>query len=405
MTVATGVAKQLRYKKEVTWGVAPGTGSAQLLRRAGGGSTLSLQKDTYESSEIASHYQRADYRHGVGKVMGKISGELSAGTWKDFFAAALRRAFAAVTAITNASITIAGAGPTYTVTRAAGSFLSDGIKAGDVVRLSVGVFNAANLNKNLLVLSLTATVLTVMPLNGVALVAEGPIITSTVTVIGKKTFAPPTAQTDDSFAFEHWYSDVALSELYVGCKINQMDIKLPPTGMSTIDMDIMGKDVTTAAAQYYITPTAETTFGILASVNGLLIAQGGAIALLTGLDFSIKGSMTVDPVVGSNRYADITEGRILVDGNVTALFQDATIRDYFLNETEVSLAVALSANGGAAADFLAFSMPRIKFGDASKDDGVKALIQTLPFTALYNAAGGAGTSSEQSTLVIQDSQA
>jgi hypothetical protein len=92
----------------------------------------------------------------------------------------VRRAFAAVAAITGLSITIAGSGPTYTVTRAAGSWLTDGVKVGQVGRLTAGSFNAANLNKNL-VICVTATVLTVMPVNGVALVAEGPIAAATWT--------------------------------------------------------------------------------------------------------------------------------------------------------------------------------------------------------------------------------
>jgi hypothetical protein len=54
---------------------------------------------------------------------------------------------------------------------------------------------------------------------------------------------------------------------------------------------------------------------------------------------------------------------------------------------------------------VSFVLPRVKLGSADIDDGEKNLSQTLSFTALYNSAGGAGTSSEQSTLVIQDSQA
>ena len=71
----------------------------------------------------------------------------------------------------------------------------------------------------------------------------------------------------------------------------------------------------------------------------------------------------------------------------------------------MSLVAALSASPAAAADFLALSLPRVKFGDASKDDGDKAIVQTLPFTALLNVAGGSGTSSEESTIAFQDSQA
>jgi hypothetical protein len=403
MTIAAGVAKRVTYKVEATWGTIPAAGSAQALRRVK--STLNLKKQTYQSQEIRSDYQVADFRHGVRSVGGTISGELSPGTYKDFMAAAVRQSFAAVTAITAASITISGTGPTYTVARGAGSWITDGIKVGNVGRLSVGTFNAANINKNLLVTAVTASNLTVMPLNGVALFAEGPISGSTFTVIGKKTLVPSSGFTDLSYSIEHFYSDLTLSEVFSGCKIAQMAIQLPPTGMTNVDFDFLGKDITTAGAQYFTSPTAETTSGILAAVNGILVVQGVAVALLTGLSFNLKASMSGEAVVGSNTFADIVEGRIEVDGQFTALFADATIRDYFLNETEVGLYVAMATSPSATADFIAFSLPRVKLGDAARDDGEKALVLTCPFTALRNIAGGAATTSEDTTLAIQDSQA
>jgi len=403
MTIATGVNKQLRYKVESAWGTAPGVGSAQLLRRVT--SDIALKKQAYESQEIVSHLQRVDYRHGVRSVEGSIRGEISPGTQKDFIAAALRRAFTTVTAMSGLSVTIAGSGPTYTVARASGSFLTDGVKAGYVVRLTAGSFNAANLNKNLLVVSLVGATLTVMPLNGVALVAEGPISAATVSVPGKITYAPTTGHTDLSYAVEHWHADVSQSELFLGCKVRSMALSLPPTGMSGIEIGFLGKDVTTAGAMYFTSPTAETSSGVLAAVNGLLLAQGVQVGYLTGLSVNYDGEMSGEAVIGSNTYADITEGRVLVSGQATALFQDATMRDFFLNETEVSIVAALSASNAAAAEFLGITLPRVKFGDAGMDDGPKSLTLTLPFTALYNSAGGAGISSEQTTINIQDSLA
>lgn len=403
MTIAAGVAKQLKYKVEGTWGTVPAAASAQLLRRVS--SDLDLKKATYESNEIASHLQRQDLRHGLRRIDGSINGELSPGTYKDFLAASVRRAWTAVTAIAGASITIAGAGPTYTVTRAAGSFLTDGIKAGQVVRLSVGTFNAANSAKNLLVLSLSATVLTVMPLNGVALVAEGPIAGSTVTVTGKVTFAPVSAHTDLSYSIEHWYSDLSASEVFSGCKVDQVGIALPASGLATISLKFLGKDSTDASAEYFTSPTAETTSGILAASNGLLVAQGSRIAYVTGLSIEINNGMSGEPVAGSNTFADITEGSIIVRGNMTVLFASTTERDYFRNETEVALIVALTASPAAAASFMTLVMPRIKFTDAARDDGKKSLVSRMPFEALYNSAGGSGVSSEQTTIYLQDSDA
>lgn len=403
MPIATGVAKRVIYKAQGTFGTLASASGAQALRRVG--STLALKKTSYQSAEIRSDYQVADFRHGMRSVEGAITGELSAGTFKDFFAAFVRKAFVATSSITGASITVAGSGPTFTLTRAAGSFITDGIKAGDVVRLTAGAFNAANLNKNLFVLSLTATVLTVMPLNGVALVAEGPVAAATVAVPGKRAWVPATGQTDDMFSIEHWYSDIAQSEAFDSCKIQTLGIALPPSGMSSIALDFLGRNVTNGSSQYFTSPTAETTTGILAGVNGALMVQGSAVGLLTGLSINGKGNMTAEPVVGSNVYADITEGRIEVAGQFTVLFQDATFRDYFLNETEVALAAAMSASPAAAADFIGFSLPRVKIGDAARDDGEKGLILTCPFTALRNTGGGSGQTSEDTTVLIQDSQA
>lgn len=403
MTLATGVAKQLRYKVESAYGTAPGASGAQLLRRVE--SSLDLSKDTYQSNEIRTDYQISDYRHGVRRVGGNIKGELSPGTYEDFIAAALRKDFAAVSALTGLSITIAAAGNNYTLTRGSGSFLTDGVKVGHVVRLTAGSFTAGNLNKNLLVIAVTALVVTVMVLNGTSLTAEGPIASATLAVTGKQSYVPATGHTDKSFSIEHWYSDVAQSELFTGCKIGSLGIDLPPTGMASIDFGLAGQDVTTATSAYYTSPTAQTSTGIVAAVNGLLLVNGTAVAICTGLNINLNGNLSGDPVVGSNVIPSQFQGRVQVGGQFTAYFESGTLRDNFLNEDEISLIAVLTDNEAADADFIGITLPRIKLGGASKGDGEKGIIQTLPFTALLNSAGGAGTSSEATTIVIQDSQA
>lgn len=405
MANATGVAKQLRYKAESTWGTAAGTATGSMLRRVT--STLDLRKQTYQSNEIRSDYQVADFRHGVRSVEGSISGELSPGTYEDFFAAALRKDFVAVSAISSLSLTIATSGSQYTVTRGSGSYLTDAIKVGDVVRLTGGSLNAANASKNLLITALTATIATVTVLNGVAMVAEGPIASCTMTVTGKKSYVPTTSHTDKSFSIEHWFADIAQSELFTGCKVNSVGINLPASGIATVEFGFMGKDVTTASAEYFATGTlvAATSSGVLAAVNGVVAVGATPIALLTGLQINIAGGMTAEPVVGANTYPDIFEGRVQVSGQFSAFFVDATLRDYFLNETEVAIYGAFTTGSSATADFLSFVLPRIKVGGATKDDGEKGIIATFPFTALYNSSGGTGTASEASTIVIQDSLA
>lgn len=403
MPIAIGVNKQVRVKAEATWGVAPAAGGAQLMRRQT--SDLSLKKETYKSNEIRTDYQISDFRHGVRGVEGSIDGELSPLTYQAFLASALRRLYTTVAAVTAVSLTFAASGSLFTVTRAAGDWLTSGLKIGDVVRVTAGAVNAANLNKNMLIVAESATVLTVLVLNGLSLFAEGPIASCTVSLPGRKTWVPVTGHTDESYSIEHWFSDIAQSELFVGCKITQVDVDLPPTGMATIKIGFMGKDATYATAQYFTSPTALTTSGVLAAVNGAIAVNGLAVGLVTALKFTITGNMSSQPVVGSNTYPDIFEGSVEVSGSATVLFQDAVMRDYFTNETEVSMAAGFTTGLAANSDFLAFGIPRVKFGSATKDDGQKGLQQTMEFTALLATTGGSGVAVEQTTLQIHDSLA
>jgi hypothetical protein len=401
MTAASGVFKQLAFKVESVYGTVPAAASAQALRRVT--SDLNLVKDTYQSNEIRTDQQMQDMRHGVRRVQGTISGELSAGTYSELIAGSLRRDWTATSALTGLSLTIAASGSNYTITRGSGDFLTGGIKRGDVVRLTAGSFTAGNLNNNLLVLAVTASVLTVRPLNGSTLTAEGPIATATVSVPGKKTYAPTTGHTNKSYSIEHWFSDIAKSEVYSGCYATDLNLQLPATGLATIDIGIMGQGVTVAGAQYFTTPTAATTTGLLAAVNGVVAISGSPVAVLTGLSISVQSARSGDAVVGSNVVPTMFPGRILASGQATAYFEDTTLRDAFLNETEVEILVALSASNDAAANFVAIALPRCKMNGHTVNDGESGLVATIPFQALLPTTGGSGVANELSTIVLQDS--
>ncbi|MGQ5524255.1 phage tail tube protein [Chitinimonas sp. PSY-7] len=401
MPIASGIAKQVRYKVETAFNTPPGTAGSQLVRRVE--SSIDITKDTYQSNELRADYQIADYRHGTRKSGGTLKGELSPKTYADFIAAALRRDFAVVPPMTGAAITIAAVGSGYTLTRGAGSFLADGLKIGDVVRLTEGGFKAANLNKNLLVIGLTPLAATVTPLNGAALVAEGPIASATLVIVGKKTYTPASGHTDKSFAIEHWYADLGQSELYTGLKVSSLDISLPPTGMATLDIGFMGAgSIKKETAPYFVNPAAATSTGIVAAVNGVLTVSGVAVAVCTGLSIKVDGGYSGDPVVGSNAIPGIFAGRVNVSGQLTAYFDSTLFRDAFLDETDLSLTIVLTTDNSPNADFISLTLPRIKLGGATRSDGEKGIVVTAPFQALLNATA---STYDPTTMVVQDSQA
>lgn len=398
MATASGINKIVSYKKETTFGTLPSASGAQTIRRVS--SSFNLTKETYQSEEIRTDYQLTDFRHGVRAVEGNISGELSAGTYADFLASALARNWTAATPSALGSTTIAAlTGNTYTITRTTGSFLTDGVRVGNCIRLTG--FATNNNNKNLLVIALTATVATVVALNGATLTPETVASGGTYTVSGKTTYAPTTGHTDDSYSFESWQSDIGQSEVFVGNKVNTVGIALPATGLATVDLSFMGQDLKQrSTSQYFTSPTGQGNNGIFAAVNGALIVNGSPVALVTGANFNINRNMTSEAVVGSNIKPEIYEGRIIVDGDVTTLYQDGTFAGYFDTEAEISLVVALTANSLPNSEFMSFTLPRLKLSTDTKDDGEKGIVSQNSFQALK---GDGMNGFEATTIMIQDS--
>jgi hypothetical protein len=263
------------------------------------------------------------------------------------------------------------------------------------------------LNKNLLVTGVTASTLTVKTLNGSALADNATSVTGvTIAIPGKYTYVPETAQTQDYYTVEHWFSDVAQSEVYSDIVQTNAQVKIPANGMATIDFPLVGLNLSTGTSQVLTSPTAISTGGATAGVNGLLLVSGTPVAIVTSIDFDVNGNISVaDAVVGSVSRPDVFQGSVAVTGTFSAYFTDAVFRDYFINETEVSLIIALTTDSTAIADFVVFSMSRIKLGGADVSDGANGLTRSFPFTALKNTSGGAALANLATTFMVQDSLA
>jgi hypothetical protein len=405
MTVAQGINKITSVKAQSGLGV-PATGAgAQTLRRKT--SVATVARATYQNDEIVQHQQSTGVNLGSASSAWNFDGLLSPGTYPTLIAGLVRKVFTATAAITPVSITIAGAGP-YTLTRATGSFLTDGVKIADIVRLTAGTFtNGVNLNNNFLVTGVSTLVLTGVTLNGTVLIAEGPITASTVTIIGKKTMPPQSDHTDTLFTVEEWYPDLVKSELFPDLRMGQLDIGLPASGNATVKISSMGLGVRTGGtAQVLTTPTPATTSPVLTAVRGLLRINNNAITTITGLSFTVKTVLTAEgPVVGSNYAPDMARGRIEVNGSFTGLFDSTTLRDLFDSETVIALSAVMTTDTTNAADFMNFNMSAIKLTGADPDDGEKAIMRTYPFTAQMNANGGAALANDMTIISIQDSLA
>lgn len=401
MALAKGVSKRISYVKEpaAAWGELPTvtTGAKQLRRVT---SSFNKAVDFIQSAEIRTDYQIADYRGSLTRAEGSLNGELSPGTYAPFFAAALARDFTAG-ATTTAEVTIAASGAFYTITRTAGDFVDDGFYVGNVVRMAGAGLDPQNVGNNLVILSITPLVITAMTLNKNTLVVEGPITAVTLAVVGMQTYAPLSGHTSDSFTIEEWFADVQQSETYTGNKVGSVALQLPTSGYVTADFSFMGKDLVRAEpTEFFTNPAPANNEGLTVSVSGAVLVDGVPAGVITSADFTIDRGLEAANVIGTNYAVEIFDGRINVTGNMSTYFFDGTYRDYFINETPISLVITLTTGSEADAEVISFLLPKVKLGSANKDDGEAGIVSQHSFQALLNDA--LGTGKPNTTMLIQD---
>ena len=85
---------------------------------------------------------------------------------------------------------------------------------------------------------------------------------------------------------------------------------------------------------------------------------------------------------------------------MSTYFQNGVYRDYFIDETAISVVVVLSTGSEPDAEVISFLMPRVKLGSATRDDSEAGLISQHTFQALLNSE--LATGKPDTTMLIQD---
>jgi hypothetical protein len=417
MALAENTSARITYKAYATGAITantqptsssdPAATGGQILRRVS--CSLDLAKDTYQSAEIRQDKQVQDFRHGVKRVTGSISGELSPKTYFDFIEAACRGTKnSSAVAKTEAELTSAAADSTTSkFTFGGGNPVTEGLRVGHVVRFT-NLSEAANNSKNFVILGFSGSNLRDMTVYPAPTTMTADVAFS-VTTVGKTVYVPSTGHVSRKFAVEVAHIDLDLHRLFTECRVGGIQLQLPPTGMATIEIPMMGRDMETAegaSSPFFTAPTDQTTTGILAAVNGLIRVGGSNVGVVTGMNLNLDLQPSADPVVGQNFVPEIFLGRANVSGQVTAFFQDLTMVNYFKNETEVELLAYLTASNVDAADAMVIYIPKVKFGDADIGlQGEAGIPISMPFTGLKpsNAATVAGI--DQSVIQFTDTAA
>ena len=186
---------------------------------------------------------------------------------------------------------------------------------------------------------------------------------------------------------EDYAGDIDQARLFTGCAVSTMNVSMAPNQMVSATFGIVGKDMTISATEKTVSAAGvaepfDAYSGDLkvADVDG--IGAATALSIITGVDFTVTNSFSPTFVVGDASDPALEFGRAEIEGSITAYFEDLSLVNRFLNETESAIEVSVA---DPSANTMTFLFPRVKFNAADIPvDGPTSRVVTLPFVALYD---------------------
>jgi len=189
--------------------------------------------------------------------------------------------------------------------------------------------------------------------------------------------------TEKFLTIEDRAEDIGQFKQFTGMSVSQLQVNIAPNQMVQCTATMIGQDMVLAQTELG-SPSAASGNPPFDSFTGTINEGGSTIAIVSQLQFSINNSQQPTFVVGQSFTPQLEFGRAVVEGTLTAYFEDNTLYDKFINETESSIEVTVTdaASGG---DYT-FLFPAVKYngGDVGVQDPQSRLI-SLPFVAIYDS--------------------
>jgi hypothetical protein len=193
--------------------------------------------------------------------------------------------------------------------------------------------------------------------------------------------------------FEDAALDISQFRQFSGCLVNSASFNIAPNQMVQTTFDIVGRNMVQAGSTLGA-PSAPQGFEPFDSYNGLLL-EGGVgtnddLCVVSALQFNINNDVTPAHVIlcesNKDQAAQMQFGMATVEGSMTVYYEDATLINKFLNETETSLSVTVDDPTGS--NGYTFFFPRIKYNGASVPvANPQSRFIEIPFVALKGTGG------------------
>lgn len=404
----TSAAVLVAIQEETVRGVkaTDSAGSAKQLRifQSPG---IDPERTWIESEENRADGTTAPGRAGSWKPTASYNGPVTVGgAMDDVFRAILRQAWTASSAITAVQMTSITT-TTTTIVAAGGSWLTQGVRVGDVIRLT-GHSSTANNDKNLRVVSVTASTLGV---RGTGSTSETPLIADAVadasfTVTVLKHLVTGTTPLAITHTIDQYGTVIDQSMVGVGMRVTGLRISAQPDRPVTYTLTYAGMGVevlASAASPYFTTPTVTT--GVFLSLNGSVLRYNGAdVANFTGFDLNFELPSEHVAVGGSDTSPDVFPSRLRVTGSVSMLRSSLANVTLQGAETQFEGHILLEEPGALPRGCYGIFLPRLQVRKANADagGGTGALVETVDLAIMPRDAA---TGYDASVVTIASSGA
>lgn len=192
--------------------------------------------------------------------------------------------------------------------------------------------------------------------------------------------------TRKSFTIERAFEDISVYEVFTGCQANTLNLSVTTGGMVTGSFGIVGTGISASGAPLDATPTTSQTASPFDGFTGVLKEGGSVIGSVESFDMTLDNGLSAKFVLGSDTAAEVTSGRSNLTGSISVYFEDLTMFNKFVNETESSLEITL---GNGTSESYVILLPRIKYSGA--DNAVTnedSVMMNMPFQALLDPTEG-----------------
>jgi hypothetical protein len=358
--------------------------------------SVGLERDTIETEEVRKDRQFADVRSGFNRVVGNIGYELSLVSYDTLIRGAMSGEWQTVTITATGTLGITAGAPNSqkaVIDRASGSWVTDGIRKGDVLRTAG--FGTGTNNRNWVVLTVdSATDITVGDSTEVAVTETG----GSITFPGRRIDIGTTLR---SYTMQRAFNDLPKYETFRGCAVNSMSWTMAPATPIGGTFDMLGMSAAALADTPLANESVQPTTSMMSAFDGELWEGAEFNAVVTNIEFTLENNRQLTPVVGSAFSPGVFEGRAGISGSLSAFFRGGPLFNKFIDEVDTTITMLMN-NTGVGGDFIAVTFPRGRLTSATMDPPLEGPVaMDMGFRALAESVNNGGGTEIVTSMTIQ----